>query len=213
MNTGIMDAHNLGWKLALVASGRSPDCLLDTYGEERAPVAAEVLGLTHALVQLGTVRHPFKRVLRDTLVPIASRIPPVQRRAVRRLGQVHVSYRSSSLTRPNVATGSLQPGDRAPDVEVVALGGAALRLYEALRDGRHLVVTPPDDELADLTEYGATFDVVRCRRGPAWLVRPDGYLAAIGMAGIREYLRQVFPGAGILSQRPVPIPALSSVAM
>jgi len=57
MNTGIMDAHNLGWKLALVASGRAGDALLDSYGAERRPVAEEVLALTHALVRYGTMSH------------------------------------------------------------------------------------------------------------------------------------------------------------
>ena len=55
MNTGITDAHNLGWKLALVAVGRAPGQLLDTYGREREPVAAQVLGLTHTLVRFGTM--------------------------------------------------------------------------------------------------------------------------------------------------------------
>ena len=45
MNTGIMDAHNLAWKLALVASGQAPEELLDSYGQERGPVAADVLAL------------------------------------------------------------------------------------------------------------------------------------------------------------------------
>jgi 2-polyprenyl-6-methoxyphenol hydroxylase-like FAD-dependent oxidoreductase len=49
LNTGMMDAHNLGWKLALVAADRAPDALLDTYGAERRPVAEDVLRLTHAL--------------------------------------------------------------------------------------------------------------------------------------------------------------------
>ncbi len=47
MNTGIMDAQNLAWKLAPVASGRAPEQLLDSYGQERAPVAAQVLRLMH----------------------------------------------------------------------------------------------------------------------------------------------------------------------
>ena len=71
MNTGITDAHNLGWKLALVADGRAPDRLLDTYGAEREPVAGQVLALTHALVRVGTMTHPVKRALRDITVPAA----------------------------------------------------------------------------------------------------------------------------------------------
>jgi 2-polyprenyl-6-methoxyphenol hydroxylase-like FAD-dependent oxidoreductase len=69
LNAGMLDAHNLGWKLALVASGRAPDALLDSYGAERRPVAEEVLRLTHALVHYGTMSHPVKRRVRDVVVP------------------------------------------------------------------------------------------------------------------------------------------------
>ena len=100
MNTGIMDAHNLAWKLALVASGHAPDRLLDSYGDERGPVAADVLALTHALVKLGTMTHPVPRALRNTIVPIAGHLAPIQRRAVRRISHIHVAYPSSALTHP-----------------------------------------------------------------------------------------------------------------
>ena len=75
MNTGIMDAHNLGWKLALVASGQAPERLLDSYGQERGPVAADVLALTHALVRLGTMTHSMQRALRNTIVPAVAAWP------------------------------------------------------------------------------------------------------------------------------------------
>lgn len=68
-----MDAHNLGWKLALVVSGRAPDTLLDTYGTERRPVAEDVLKLTHALVDYGTMSQPVKRRVRDIVVPALGR--------------------------------------------------------------------------------------------------------------------------------------------
>ena len=80
LNTGIMDAHNLGWKLALVVSGRAPDTLLDTYGTERRPVAEDVLRLTHALVHYGTMSQPVKRRVRDIVVPALGRSPVIQRR-------------------------------------------------------------------------------------------------------------------------------------
>jgi 2-polyprenyl-6-methoxyphenol hydroxylase-like FAD-dependent oxidoreductase len=95
-----MYAHNLAWKLALVASGRSPDILLDTYGQERGPVAAEVLQLTHALVRFGTLTHPTARWARDTVIPALSRVTAIQAGAVRRMSHHHVAYRSSNLTRP-----------------------------------------------------------------------------------------------------------------
>jgi 2-polyprenyl-6-methoxyphenol hydroxylase-like FAD-dependent oxidoreductase len=68
MNTGMMDAGNLAWKLALVTDG-APESLLDTYEQERVPVASSVLGFTDRLVGWATMRHPVKRALRDTLIP------------------------------------------------------------------------------------------------------------------------------------------------
>ena len=87
MNTGIMDAHNLAWKLALVVSGRATSRLLDTYGAERGPVAAEVLRLTHAIVRYSTLSHPLKQQARNIIVPAAGRVPLIQHRAARRLSQ------------------------------------------------------------------------------------------------------------------------------
>ena len=115
LNTGILDAHNLGWKLALVASRPGPDALLDSYGAERRPVAEEVIRLTHALVHYGTISHPVKRRVRDVVVPVLGRSAAIQRRATRRLSQVYVSYPPGPLTdgppRRRVP-GTLQP--RAP---------------------------------------------------------------------------------------------------
>ena len=73
LNTGMMDAHNLGWKLALVASGRAPDALLDSYGPNGARWPSEVLKLTHTLVRYGTMSHPVKRRVRDIVVPALAR--------------------------------------------------------------------------------------------------------------------------------------------
>lgn len=181
-------------------SGRSPESLLDTYAEERGPAAAQVLSLTHALVQLGTVRNPFKRTLRDILVPLASRVPLIQRRATRLMSQLHITYRSSSLTRRGAGSRHLQPGERAPDVRVVEHGGTTRRLYEVLRAGRHILVTAPGT-VHELTEWSSTVESVtgdlasrrRPARGSAWLVRPDGYIAASGINGIVDYLRHVTP--------------------
>ena len=130
MNTGIMDAHNLAWKLALVASGRSPDGLLDTYGQERGPVAADVLALTHNLVRLGTMTHPVQRALRNIIVPAAGSLAPIQRRAVRRMSHIHVAYPSSALTRHGGGRAGIQPGQRAPDLDVTG-NGRKTRLYES----------------------------------------------------------------------------------
>jgi 2-polyprenyl-6-methoxyphenol hydroxylase-like FAD-dependent oxidoreductase len=200
LNTGVLDAHNLGWKLALVASGRAPDTLLDSYGSERAPVAEEVVGLTHALVRYGTMSHPVKRRVRDVVVPVLGRSAAIQRRAARRISQVYVSYPPA--------------GPRMPDISVRA-GGQATTLHQVLRAGRHVLVVPAAglvtvlDE-AGLTPYRDDVDVVAADgTGPAVLVRPDGHVAAKGRPGrmpaVTGYLRELFgePGS-VPAARPGP---------
>jgi 2-polyprenyl-6-methoxyphenol hydroxylase-like FAD-dependent oxidoreductase len=203
MNTGIMDAHNLGWKLALVASGEAPDWLLETYGEERAPVAAQVLSLTHTLVQLSTMTSRVQRTLRDTIVPSLAWMPAIQRRTARRLGQVHIAYRSSRLTRPDGARRELRPGDRVPDLEVMQ-NERRTSLYAALRQGVHVLLVAGNRvetvaDFPDLQPYrnrllvlASTDRSLPGHTGSVHLVRPDGYLAARGMRGVVSYLRPVF---------------------
>jgi 2-polyprenyl-6-methoxyphenol hydroxylase-like FAD-dependent oxidoreductase len=201
MNTGITDAHNLGWKLALVADGRAPDQLLDTYGAEREPVAERVLGLTHALVRFGTMTHPVKRALRDAVIPAAFAAGPVHRHAVRRFTQVSVAYPASSLTKTDRDRSRRRPGQRVPDIEVLTAEGPS-RLFTVLRRGHHVIVVTgadPHSALANpaLKPYRDLFEVVTCgsggarafrptRAGSVFLVRPDGYLAARARPGKLE---------------------------
>jgi 2-polyprenyl-6-methoxyphenol hydroxylase-like FAD-dependent oxidoreductase len=211
MNTGITDAHNLGWKLALVAAGRAPDQLLDTYGAEREPVAEQVLGLTHTLVRFGTMTHPVKRALRDAVIPAAFAVGPVHRRAIRRWTQVNVAYPASSLTKTGRGRGRPRPGQRVPDIEVLTAQGPS-RLFTVLRRGRHVIVVTeadPDGALASpaLEPYRDLIEVVICgsadvrvfrgtRAGSVFLVRPDGYLAAQARPGkpqtVLGYLQTLF---------------------
>ena len=209
LNTGMLDAHNLAWKLALVASGRAPDALLDTYGAERRPVAEEVLELTHILIRYGTMSHPVKRAARDIVVPALARAAIVQRRAARRISQVYVTYPPGPLVRRG--RGGPRAGQRMPDVGVRA-GGVDTTLYRVLRGGRHVLVVPAahtasvmDD--AGLRSYRRDLGIVTPAppgdgTGPVVLVRPDGHVAARGRPGrldaVTGYLRDLFtePDAG-----------------
>ncbi|MFN2518815.1 MAG: FAD-dependent monooxygenase [Jatrophihabitantaceae bacterium] len=189
MNTGMMDAANLAWKLALVAGGRAPDRLLDTYETERLPVAVNTLGFTDKIFSWSTMRHPVKRAVRDVLVPAATSVPLVQRRAARRLSQVSIGYPTSPLIRPDGRGPGPKPGERVPDVEVGTHEGPA-RLHQLLGSGRHvLIVAGPDvrSELdsAGLGSYAGLVDIVdglASASGGFALVRPDGILAARGFA-------------------------------
>jgi len=210
VNTGMAEAHNLGWKLALVASGRAPDALLDSYGTERRPVAEQVLKLTHALVHYGSMSHPIKRRVRDIVVPALGRSTAIQRRVASRISQIYVAYPPGPLARPDRARGGPRPGRRMPDIKVRA-GGQAATLHRALRGGRHVLIVPAAHLASALSDSGlrpyssdlqvVTGDAAQAPApdngtGPVLLVRPDGHVAARGSPGSMEpvtgYLRDLF---------------------
>ncbi|HEX6057345.1 MAG TPA: FAD-dependent monooxygenase [Intrasporangium sp.] len=180
MNTGMQDATNLEWKLALVIEGRAPAQLLDTYGQERLPVAKQALALTEAFVRFGTAPRSVRRTLRDALLP-ALRLPVAQRRLARRLAETSVSYPASPLTRPGHVRGLPRPGERMPDLTVNSAQGPTT-LYAALRSGRPVVIsgTAPDPAFDRATYDQVDIVSAPLPQGASALVRPDGYLAAVG---------------------------------
>ncbi|MFJ8106998.1 FAD-dependent monooxygenase [Streptomyces sp. NPDC096132] len=104
LNTSVQDAYNLGWKLGAVLSGRAPAALLDTYEEERRPIAANVLGLSTAIHRDEARRGAGTR-------------------------QLGLNYRDSSLSdETRTAPGALRAGDRVPDMTV-----NGVRLFDLLR--------------------------------------------------------------------------------
>ncbi len=210
LNTGIADAHNLAWKLALVASGRTPDALLDSYGTERHPVAEDVLRLSHALVHYGTISHPVRRRVRNVVVPALGGNPVIQRRAARRISQIYVCYPPGPLTRPDRGRGGSKAGQRMPDIQVRA-DGQPSTLHAVLRGGGHVLVVPAvhaasvlDD--SGLRPYLGDLNVVTGEDGgPAVLVRPDGHVAARGGPGRMEtvtgYLRDLLTEPTLMRAR------------
>jgi hypothetical protein len=139
MNTGLQDAFNLGWKLALVTQGQSPPSLLDTYQDERLPIAASVLELTHVLVKLFTIASPRKRWLRDRLLPSVMAVPAVERRYIHRLAQLSHNYRGGPLTPrpPRKQHDPIAPGNRLPDVRGLDLGGKSVSTLDLLGSTKH----------------------------------------------------------------------------
>jgi 2-polyprenyl-6-methoxyphenol hydroxylase-like FAD-dependent oxidoreductase len=173
LNTSVQDAYNLGWKLGAVLRGEAPASLLDTYEEERLPVAADMLGLS-TRIHRGEARRGG---------------------ATRQLG---LGYRGSSLameTRTGLSDEALQAGDRAPDGTV-----DGVRLFDVFR-GPHWTLltvgtvteTPvlPGVRTARTGSYGPYGTGV-------FLVRPDGYVGWAGTdaRGLEEYAARVGLSAG-----------------
>ena len=124
MNTGIGDAENLGWKLAMVVNGTAAPELLDSYEAERRPIAEKVLTSTGAASNLILGNHIVARLLRDrVLIPLMNKAS-MQRRVWENLSQLKVTYRNGPLGRQArkwtwfSGQGPL-PGDRVPDIECV----------------------------------------------------------------------------------------------
>ena len=126
MNTGIQDAYNLAWKLALVLRGSASEKLLDSYEAERRPVGADVIARTRAASEkYGSERGKPPDRLVDT--------------------QVLVSYRGSPVVGEEGAMAGPAAGDRAPDVVGLRRNGLGfpLRLFDILRGTDHVLVLRP----------------------------------------------------------------------
>ncbi|SEO80256.1 2-polyprenyl-6-methoxyphenol hydroxylase [Halogranum amylolyticum] len=102
MNLGIQDAYNLGWKLALVCGGDASDALLDTYEEERKPIAKTVLDKTGASGSVLVTANPLVKTIRNTALPRVLRSSRIQARILRAMTQLDDTYRGSSLAAVHV---------------------------------------------------------------------------------------------------------------
>jgi 3-(3-hydroxy-phenyl)propionate hydroxylase len=122
MNTGIQEAMNLAWKLALVQRG-APDKLLDSYHAERHPIERDVLRQTAFVTRMGMVDHGWMLALRDRLAPLLTALGPVRNAARRGISELAVHYRRGPLCFDRLLDGGAQAGDRAPDAYVEVLDG------------------------------------------------------------------------------------------
>lgn len=99
MNTGIQDAYNLAWKIALVVNNESPTSLLDTYETERRPIAKSVLATTHAPTKLLVTKNPALRFVRDRLLLQLLNLGFIQPFILKGVAELDIDYRNSSLSQ------------------------------------------------------------------------------------------------------------------
>jgi len=115
MNTGMQDAFNLAWKLALVTRGQASQPLLASYAVEREQVGEALLRGTERGTRLALTHNPLLVALRNTLAPLFfSSVPGALQRLIYALSEISIAYHHSSITRDQRAKkGALQAGDRA----------------------------------------------------------------------------------------------------
>jgi 3-(3-hydroxy-phenyl)propionate hydroxylase len=184
LQTGVQDAVNLGWKLAQVVKGASPESLLDTYHAERHPVAARVLRNTMASVALRREDERTK-ALRDTISELLSMDEPRKRFAAMMSGlDIHYDF----------GEGHPLLGRRMPDLDLVATD-RPLRVFTLLHEARPLLlkfgepggfeITPWADRVHSIdVKYVGVWELPVFGAVPAptaVLVRPDGYVAWVGV--------------------------------
>jgi len=167
MNTGLHDVWNLVWKLDLVLRGRGNERLLDSYSAERLPVIKQVIATTDVLTKVMGTPNRFAQALRDTVIPMVSRLAPFQHAFVQRLSQLGIAYRGSPIVEG--------PGQRYFDDAMRGGKGILSRFLLVLGNDAEASTTEAAQQLA-----GFFTDVLELRWAPhpgIMLVRPDGYIA------------------------------------
>jgi FAD binding domain len=183
LNIGVQDAVNLGWKLAHVVNGTSPERLLDTYHAERHPVAARVLRNTMAQVAL---RRPDDRTkaLRDTMSELLCMDEP-RRRFAAMMSGLDIHY--------DLGEGHPLLGRRIPDLDLVTSNGP-LRLFTLLHEACPVLLNLGEPSGFDVTPWADRVQAIDAKYVGTWelpavgevtaptavLIRPDGYVAWVG---------------------------------
>jgi 3-(3-hydroxy-phenyl)propionate hydroxylase len=183
LSTGVQDAVNLGWKLAQVIKGTSPDTMLDTYNAERHPVGARVLKMTMAQVALH--REDARTLaVRDIVGDLLTMEEPRKRIA---------GMMSGLDIRYELGQGHPLLGRRMPDLEVITASGTR-RVFSFLRTAQPVLLNLGAPYAIDIAPWSDRVQYVDATYADKWelpvlgevaapaavLVRPDGYVAWVG---------------------------------
>ena len=198
LSLGVQDAVNLGWKLAQVVAGTSPQSLLDTYHTERHPVTARVLKYTMAQGALQR-RDERTQALADQLSELASMDEPRKR-----LAGLH----SGLDIRLDLGEGHPLLGRRIPDLDLLTSRGPA-RAVSLLHDARPVLLNLGAPTAFNITAWADRVRLIDAEYAGVWelpvigevtaptavLIRPDGYVAWVGNgtdAGLADALTTWF---------------------
>jgi 3-(3-hydroxy-phenyl)propionate hydroxylase len=203
LSLGVQDAVNLGWKLAQVVKGTSPETLLDTYHAERHPVGARAL--RHTMAQ-GALQRVDDRL--QALVDVVSEVVSMDEPR-KRLAGIH----SGLDIHYDLGEGHPLLGRRMPDLDLVSADGP-LRVFELLHGARPVLLNLGEPGSLDITPWADRVQLIHASYDGEWelpvlgavtapravLVRPDGYVAWVGDGtdlGLADALARWFgPPAG-----------------
>jgi 2-polyprenyl-6-methoxyphenol hydroxylase-like FAD-dependent oxidoreductase len=198
LSLGVQDAVNLGWKLARVVNGISPESLLDTYQSERQPVTARALRYTMAQTALQRQDERVKAVV-EVVSELASMDEP-RKRLAGIVSGLDIHY--------DLGEGHPLLGRRIPDLDLVTADGP-LRVFELLHDAKPALLNLGGPDSLDITPWADRVQLIDAEYPGVWelpvlgavtaptavLIRPDGYVAWVGdgaHAGLGEALTTWF---------------------
>ena len=191
MNTGIGDAINLAWKLAMVLKGRAPDALLDSYEAEHLEFARSLVRTTDRVFSFATSGGRLASFLRTRIAPVVlprlMAFRELREFAFKTVSQTRISYRGSPLAAGRAA--KLRSGDRVPWIDTdgvdnhssLAVIAWKVQVYGEVDEGlRDWCVTRgiPLHDYAWTKQHGA----LGIERNAALLIRPDTYIAAMAQS-------------------------------
>jgi len=205
MNTGLQDAYNLAWKLALVVKGQANAGLLDTYEAERIPVAQRLLSTTDRAFMLvvsdNWLAGLFRTRILARIAALAMTFARPRQIAFRTLSQTGIAYHASPLSKtlPGVADGAPRAGDRFPWAQLkFQANGPVEDLFGKLDDTHFnlLVIGQP----APAGGAPSANDLVRVHAIPADSAN-DRELARVGISGMAYYLLRPDGHVGLAGMR------------
>jgi 2-polyprenyl-6-methoxyphenol hydroxylase-like FAD-dependent oxidoreductase len=186
LSLGVQDAVNLGWKLAQVVNGTSPEGLLDTYQDERHPVAARAL--RHTMAQTALQRQDERtKALVEAVSELASMEEP-RKHLAGIISGLDIHYELP--LRGRCGEGHSLLGRRMPDLDLVTADGP-LRVFELLHDAKPVLLNLGEPDGFDITPWADRVQLIDASYKGDWelpvlgavtaptavLIRPDGYVA------------------------------------
>jgi 2-polyprenyl-6-methoxyphenol hydroxylase-like FAD-dependent oxidoreductase len=216
MNTGLQDAYNLSWKLALVIRGKADEYLLSTYHKERIGIAKRIVKSTDRVFNLITSKKLLSKIFITQLIPfalslllpIAQKFPFIFRIAFKNISNIALNYRGSRLSREDNSSSfkniSLKPGDRIPynwlrknfteglnfHLLIFSKNGSGADAFEE--------ICKPYSDLIKINEipYNRNTEKIYKQFGIKdsgyYLIRPDSYIAyrsqSLNVENLKKYL-------------------------